>query len=69
MENRFNDIRNKPVVDHLVKLSDISTWPLSDNDELFGDDAVNGVTEYFHDLLVKNGCAIENIPTEWQILK
>ena len=30
---------------------------------------LNGVTEYLHDLLVKNGCAIENIPTEWQILK
>ena len=43
-------IHNKQIIDHLVKLLDISTWPLSD-DELFGDDAVNGVTEYFHDLL------------------
>ena len=68
MENRFDDIHNKPVIDHLVKLLDISTWPLS-GDQLFGDDAVNGFAEYFHELLVKNGCAIENIPTEWQILK
>ena len=51
MENRFDDIHNKPVIDHLVKLLDISTWPLSDDDELFGDDAANGVTEYIHDLL------------------
>ena len=39
-ENRFDDIHTKPVIDYLVKLLDISTWPLSDDDELFGDDAV-----------------------------
>ena len=47
----------------------LSTWPLKDGINFFGETAINDLSDCFEDLLKKNGCDVDALNPEWMTLK
>ena len=70
MEKRFSDLRASSVFKHTTSVLDVSVWPLaSDDDNSFGDAAVDELLGLFKDLPQQNGCDVGMVLTEWDTLK
>ena len=67
---RFDNLATCPVFKNLVQILNCAKWPKKKEDLLhFGDEEINELVDHFKVLLEKNGCVIENVPAEWDILK
>ena len=67
---RFENLATCPVFKNLVQILNCAKWPKKKEDLLhFGDEGINELVDHFKVLLEKNGCVIENVPAEWDILK
>ena len=69
MGSRFEDLRTSPVFSHLPSILEVSTWPLKDGINFFGETAINDLSDCFEDLLKKNGCDVDALNPEWMTLK
>lgn len=49
----------------------VSTWPAENKSNLigYGDEAMEELVVYLKSLLERNGCKVELIPTQWDVLK
>lgn len=68
MEERFAPMNSSPLFEHMVSMLEVKNWP-TENIEHFGNEAVNAVVSHFKELLKNGGCNIDNVLTEWIILK
>ena len=48
---------------------DTFTWPVKEDCSVFGNDTIKKIYEHFKELLVKNGCDITKVCSEWLTLK
>ena len=69
VEERFQGILHSPIFKNIETILDTSSWPMNEDSGSFGTKAINDVQEHFKNLLIKNGCDVEKIQTEWLILK
>ena len=66
---KFEDLRTSPVFSHLPSILDVSTWPLKDGINFFGETAINDLSDCFEDLLKKNGCDVDALNPKCMTLK
>ena len=73
VEGRFTDLNVSPVFKNMLTILDISIWPTDENSSndliTYGDRAMEEHVVYLKSLLEKNGCNVENIPAQWDVLK
>ena len=68
MESRSEELKQSPVFENMVSLLETQTWPTENINE-FGDQEIIKIANHFRDLLSKNGCNLNVINEEWQVLK
>ena len=69
MNERFEDLKTNPVFKSIMIL-DCNRWPRDDvNLSTFGEKEIDALIKHFSSLLSKNGCVVEKIISEWDILK
>ena len=69
VEGRFEEFRESPVFSNLPIILDVAMWPRNDTLKQYGDNAVLKLKEFYSDLLLKNGCNVHKILSEWNQLK
>ena len=69
VEGRFEEFRESPVFSNLPIILDVAMWPRNDTLKQYGDNAVLKLKEFYSDLLLKNGCNVHKILSEWNRLK
>ena len=68
MESRSEEFKQSPVFENMVSLLETQTWPTENINE-FGDQEIIKIANHFRVLLSKNGCDLNVINEEWQVLK
>ena len=68
MESRFEDLKQSPGLENMISLLETQTWPIGNINE-FGDKEINKIANHFRNLLSKNGCNLNVINEEWQVVK
>ena len=68
MESRSEELKQSPVFENMVSLLETQTWPTENINE-FGDQEIIKIANHFRDLLSKNGCNLNVINEDWQVLK
>jgi hypothetical protein len=69
MNERFEDLQTHPVFKGMSIL-DCSRWPRDDlNLFVYGEKEIDALSKHFSSLLSNNGCDIDKIMTEWDLLK
>jgi hypothetical protein len=69
MNERFEDLQTHPVFKGMSIL-DCSCWPRDDlNLFVYGEKEIDALSKHFSSLLSNNGCDIDKIMTEWDLLK
>ena len=69
MDLCFKDLGASPVFKHLCSILDVSSWPLNDGINFFGESAVIDLGDCFDQLLRSNGCDVDVLIPEWLALK
>ena len=67
---RFEDLKTNPVFQSIIVILDCNRWPRDDLTlSTFAEKEIDALTKHFSPLLSKNGCLVEKIVSEWDILK
>ena len=68
MNERFTNLSTSPVFKNIGIILDVSTWPRGEIN-MFGDGSVLELGDAYEELLLKNGCDINELIPEWNSLK
>jgi hypothetical protein len=68
---RFADLNVNVIFKHLLTILDVGIWPTENRTNLssYGDRAIEELVVFLKSLLQRNGCKVELISTQWDILK
>lgn len=70
MENCFDDLSISPLFKHMLCLLDTSSWPKEEQlISEFGGKEIAEICSYFEPLLKENGCHVDQVENEWDMLK
>lgn len=71
VEGRFADLNVNVIFKHLLIILDVSVWPTENRTNLtsYGDIAIEELVVFLKSLLQRNGCKVELISTQWDVLK
>lgn len=71
VEGRFADLNVNVIFKHLLIILDVSVWPTENRTNLtsYGDKAIEELVVFLKSLLQRNGCKVELISTQWDVLK
>ena len=70
MEERFKNLIETPILQHIVSLLDTSTWLDHQNSiGSFGGEMIVELMTHFEDLLKNGKCDLTKVPEEWNALK